>query len=226
MNEHIAIRFDISSLGIRLLYRDLGYTMNGCLTGLVAITAGCATVDTWAAVVIGMFAGLFYLMGSHLLVRLRIDDAVDAIPVHMIGGAWGVISTGLFSNPDRMEVAFGLGEHAGWFYEWGRGSGDFTFIGIQLIAVLFIFAWTSVTMGSFFYVLNMFGLFRISRLEEEVGMDISRHKGSCYNYEDGSAPVDKVNELNTSRRNKAISLDDSNRAPDEPKQDGEEQAAA
>jgi len=199
--------------------------MNGCLTGLVAITAGCATVDTWAAVVIGMFAGLFYLLGSRLLVRLRIDDAVDAIPVHMIGGAWGVISTGLFSNPDRMEVAFGLGEHAGWFYEWGQGSGDFTLLGIQLLAVLFIFAWASITMGVFFYVLNVFGLFRISRLEEEVGMDISRHKGACYNYEDGSAPVDKVNELNTSRRNKAISLDGSN-TPAERKGDGDEQAAA
>lgn len=203
---------------------DLGYTMNGCLTGLVAITAGCATVDTWAAVVIGIFAGLFYLMGSKLLVRLRIDDAVDAIPVHMIGGAWGVIATGFFSKPERMEVAFGLGEHAGWFYEWGQGSGDFTLLGIQLLAVLFIFVWTSVTMGTYFYMLNFFGLFRISRLEEEVGMDISRHKGACYNYEDGSAPVAKVNELNTSRRNKAISLDGSNRPADESK--GEEQAAA
>ena len=193
-------------LTIFVYHRDLGYTMNGCLTGLVAITAGCATVETWAAVVIGIFAGLFYLLGSRLLVRLRIDDAVDAIPVHMVGGAWGVIATGLFSNPDRMEVAFGLGEHSGWFYEWSQGSGDFTLLGIQLISVLFIFVWTGVTMGSFFYVLNFFGLFRISRLEEEVGMDISRHKGSCYNYREGSAPASKVSELNTSRSNHSKGL--------------------
>jgi Amt family ammonium transporter len=179
--------------------RDLGYTMNGCLTGLVAITAGCATVETWVAVIIGIFAGIFYLMGSFLLVRLRIDDAVDAIPVHMVGGAWGVISTGLFSNPERMQVAFGLGEHSGWFYEWSQGSGDFTLMGIQLIAVLFIFAWTGVTMGAFFYVLNMLGLLRIDPLEEEVGMDISRHKGSAYDM-DGSATASKVEQLNTSRR--------------------------
>ena len=56
---------------------DLGKTMNGCLTGLVAITAGCACVETWAAVVIGIFAGWFYLIGSALLVKFRIDDAVD-----------------------------------------------------------------------------------------------------------------------------------------------------
>jgi len=173
---------------------DLGYTMNGCLTGLVAITAGCATVETWAAVVIGAFAGLFYLIGSRLLIRWRIDDAVDAIPVHMVGGAWGVLATGLFSNPARMELAFGMSEHPGWFYD----GSDFTLMGIQIIAVLFIFGWTFSLMGVYFYLLNYFGLFRISQLEEEVGMDISRHKGSAYDM-DGSAPKEKVNELNSSR---------------------------
>jgi Amt family ammonium transporter len=173
--------------------------MNGCLTGLVAITAGCATVETWAAVVIGIFAGLFYLLGSKILIRLRIDDAVDAIPVHMVGGAWGVIATGLFSNPDRMDTAFGMSQHAGWFYEWSRGSGNFTLLGIQLIAILFIFGWVGLTMGVYFKVLSMFGLLRIDPLEEEVGMDISRHKGSAYDM-DGSANKEKVNELNRSRR--------------------------
>lgn len=198
MKTHHCLPFVAKLLVLRL--RDLAYTMNGCLAGLVAITAGCATVDTWAAVIIGAFAGLFYLMGSRLLVRLRIDDAVDAVPVHMVGGAWGVIATGLFSNPDRMELAFGMREHSGWFFEWGQGSGDFTLLGIQLVAVLFILGWTSVTMGAYFYILNFFGLFRISALEEEVGMDISRHKGSAYSME-GSAPVDKVEELNSSRHN-------------------------
>jgi ammonium transporter, Amt family len=55
--------------------------MNGCLTGLVAITAGCATVETWGAVLIGMVSGWVYFGLSKLLVRLRIDDAVDAVPV-------------------------------------------------------------------------------------------------------------------------------------------------
>jgi len=198
---------------------DLAYTMNGCLTGLVAITAGCATVETWAAVVIGIFAGLFYLMASRLLVRLRIDDAVDAIPVHMVGGAWGVIATGLFSNPDRMEVAFGMSEHSGWFYEWGQGSGDFTLLGIQLIGVLFIFSWTSVTMGIYFYILNFFGLLRISPLEEQVGMDISRHKGSAYSME--GVPTEKIEELNVSRHNNSRRsekhvLDDDNKPKENP----------
>lgn len=178
---------------------DLGYTMNGCLTGLVAITSGCATVEPWAGVVIGITAGWFYLLGSNALIKLRIDDAVDAIPVHMVGGAWGVIATGLFSNEARLDEAFGLTEHIGWFYAWGRGSGDGTLLGIQLISVLFIFSWTFVVMGVFFYTLNMFGLLRIDPLEEEVGMDISRHKGSAYDI--NAVPETSVDALNLSRSN-------------------------
>jgi len=159
---------------------DLSYTMNGCLTGLVSITAGCATVEPWAAILIGIIGGWFYLLGSHLLVKFRIDDAVDAIPVHMVGGAWGVIATGLFTAPERLALAFpDLGDkYVGWFYEWGRGSGDFTLLGIQLIAVLFIFGWTFVVMGTFFNILNFVDWLRIDPLEEEVGMDISYHKGA------------------------------------------------
>ena len=65
---------------------DLTKTMNGCLSGLVAITAGCGTVENWAGATIGAVAGLIYLVGSSLLVRLKLDDAVDAIPVHMFNG--------------------------------------------------------------------------------------------------------------------------------------------
>lgn len=176
---------------------DLGYTMNGCLTGLVAVTAGCATVEPWAAVAIGVVAGWVYLLGSVALVKLRIDDAVDAIPVHMVGGAWGVIATGLFTSGPRLEEAFGMSEHIGWFYAWGRGSADGTLLAIQLIGVIWIFSWTFVVMGIFFYTLNVFGMLRIDPLEEEVGMDISRHKGSAYDMQ--SAPEQAVDALNTSR---------------------------
>ena len=62
---------------------NLQYTMNGCLSGLVAITPACSIVDTWASLVIGSVAGALYLGGSKLLVKWRIDDAVDAIPVHV-----------------------------------------------------------------------------------------------------------------------------------------------
>jgi Amt family ammonium transporter len=169
---------------------DVCATMNGCLTGLVSITSGCATVETWAGMVIGIFAGLFYTMASRLLIRLRIDDAVDAVPVHMVGGTWGMIATGLLSTPTLIANAFGETEHSGWFYEWAEGSGDFTLIGTQLVAVLFVYGWSFVMMGLCFGGLHKLGWFRVDELEEMAGLDVSRHKGSAYDYTeppDGSA---------------------------------------
>jgi ammonia channel protein AmtB len=86
---------------------SLSSAMNGCLGGLVSITGGCAVVEPWAAVVIGFIAGLLYLCTSKLLIRLRIDDAVDAIPVHLSNGIWGTIAVGLFASSNRLQLAFG-----------------------------------------------------------------------------------------------------------------------
>lgn len=178
---------------------DVAYTMNGLLTGLVAITAGCASVESWAAVVIGIGAGWVYLAGSKLLIKLRIDDAVDAIPVHMLGGAWGLIAAGLFSAPDLMENAYGQSDNVGWFYEWGRGSGNFTLIGIQLIGILFITGWTVALMYPFFWILNFFGSLRVDPLEEEAGMDVSRHHGSGYNADPSEHQSDAAETLKEQR---------------------------
>ena len=62
---------------------NLQYAMNGCLSGLVAVTAGCSVVESWASVIIGLIAGALYWGFSKILVKRRIDDAVDAIPVHV-----------------------------------------------------------------------------------------------------------------------------------------------
>jgi Amt family ammonium transporter len=84
---------------------DTTAAMNGGLTGLAAITAGCASVEPWAGFLIGIIAGWIYLSASKLILKLKIDDAVDAIPVHLFGGAWGVIACGFFSNPARMAAS-------------------------------------------------------------------------------------------------------------------------
>jgi Amt family ammonium transporter len=151
--------------------------MNGALCGLVSVTSGCAVLEPWAAVVTGVVAGLLYLYSSNLLIRLRIDDVVDAVPVHMFGGAWGVISTGLFASPRKMEMVYETSEHPGWFYSLGRGEWDARLLGCQLIELLFIVAWTLVTMLPFFIWLNYKGWFRADSLEELVGLDMSYHGG-------------------------------------------------
>ena len=112
---------------------------------------------------------------------------------------WGVIATGLFTSPGRLETAFNTVENVGWFYEWARGSGNFTLLGCQLVSVLFVLGWTACIFTPFCMLLKLMNWLRIDPLEEEVGMDISRHKGPAYDM-DGSAKSDAVDKLNSSRR--------------------------
>lgn len=154
----------------------LAAAMNGCLTGLAAITGSCGIIEPWAAILIGVVAGLLYLVASNILEKTCIDDAVDAIPVHLFGGSWGVIATGLFVSPQGLRAMYGDGiNHVGWFYSWGRGSGDFTIMGCQIVGLLCIILWTSTVMTPFFLFLNYMGMLRADSLEEIVGLDVSYH---------------------------------------------------
>ncbi len=158
------------------LYK-LSAAMNGCLAGLASITGSCGVIEPWAATIIGVVAGQLYLLSSHLLGKWCIDDAVDAIPVHFTSGVWGVIATGLFASPSGLAQYFDRSDnlHVGWFYSWGRGSGDASLLGCQIIGILFIIGWVCVIMTPFFIALNYFGMFRADGLEEVVGLDISYH---------------------------------------------------
>lgn len=126
---------------------------------------------------IGAIAGLLFWWSSNVLVKYCIDDAVDAIPVHLSGGMWGLIATGLFASPKALSQYCGdeYSGHVGWFYSFGRGSGDAALLACQIIALLFIVAWVSVIMFPFFLILNYLGIFRSDGLEELVGLDASYH---------------------------------------------------
>ena len=145
---------------------DLLVTMNGVLAGLVSITSGCALVEPWAAVIAGAIAGPVYLLSSWGLLRLRLDDAVDAIPVHMASGIWGMIATGLFAQPERLMVAYSRNDHPGLFY-----GADFTLVGSQIIGVMFILTWTCGVMLPFFVFLERTGHFRADAMAEVSGLD-------------------------------------------------------
>jgi Amt family ammonium transporter len=72
---------------------------NGILCGLVGITGCCDQVEPWCALIIGIVAAFFYMLGCWLIIdKLRVDDAVEASPIHLMGGMWGTIATALFSN--------------------------------------------------------------------------------------------------------------------------------
>jgi len=84
---------------IRIGKPDPSLSANGMLAGLVAITAPCAFVDAWAAVLLGAIAGwVMYVSVFFVEEKLKIDDPVGAISVHFANGAWGVLSLGIFAN--------------------------------------------------------------------------------------------------------------------------------
>ena len=160
-----------------LLAWDLPHAMNGALSGLVSITSGCFTMDYWSAAIVGIMAGILYVTGCRLLERFRIDDAVNAVPVHMLCGAMGLIATGLFSNPDHVEEAYGVAGRGGLFFEFGNESGGFdaTLLQNQLYGLLFIVGWTAFTTTPFFLWLNWMGWFRVEKMVEIGGLDAAYH---------------------------------------------------
>jgi len=158
---------------------DLGALSNGILAGLVSITAGCATVLPWHAMLIGIIGGLVYIGGSRLELKLKIDDPLDAFAVHGCCGFWACIATALFSVPD---------------YAWGAGGGLFygegKHLGIVLLLALAQIAWVSVLAGGMFMGMKMAGVLRISEDVETLGMDLSKHGGSAYEYGGGPEGFD------------------------------------
>jgi len=162
---------------------DLLASMNGTLAGLVAVTAGCGTIEPWAALIVGIVAGILYLWSSDLLVYLKLDDVVDAVPVHFVNGLWGCLATGLFSEPERMRQAVGTELYPGFFYSLSRGQVSGHLLGCQVIGILFVIGWTTAMMTPFFLGLNALGWLRSEAVEELVGLDV------CYNGEEIGADI-------------------------------------
>lgn len=177
---------------------DLTMAMNGSLGGLVAITAGCSVVKPWSAIIIGIIGGLVYYFFSKFLIKMRIDDAVDAIPVHFANGIWGVLAVGLFADKELQAIAGYSTADTGVFF---GGNGNLLLV--QFIGVCWIMGWVGAVMTPFFILLNAMGIFRVDALEEEVGLDISHHRGTAYDLEPAKqADVEELMEVRASRHGK------------------------
>ena len=138
---------------------DVSMSLNGSLAGLVGITAGCANVDAVGAAFIGLIAGLIVVAVVLLLENvLKIDDPVGAVAVHGACGIWGTLAVGLFDYSD------------GLFY-----GGGFGLLGIQALGVVAVLAWTVVTVGLLFFILNKTIGIRCSLHEEIEGLDSTEH---------------------------------------------------
>ncbi|HEX9775637.1 MAG TPA: ammonium transporter [Actinomycetota bacterium] len=148
---------------------DVAMAGNGALAGLVAITAPCAFVEPWAAVIIGALAGLIVVGSVIFFDRIRVDDPVGAISVHGVCGAFGTLSLGLFAAP-RLTIDAGYGKSAGVFY-----NGDFAQLGVQALGVATVFLWAVVTAVVLFGILKATMGLRVSPEEELEGLDIGEH---------------------------------------------------
>lgn len=195
---------------------DLKMAMNGSLAGLVAITGGCAVLEPWAAVVVGFFSGAMYFLGSKFLIYLRIDDAVDAIPVHLFSGILGIVFVGLFASPTRLEAVYGRSGHPGLLYSWNMEESDATLLGAQMAGMLFILVWVTAIMLPFFIWLDWKGWFRSDPLDELLGLDTSYHGGLALLTErDGVNPeyitaLQKRKSETTLRHRRPINVNSSN----------------
>ncbi len=153
---------------------DVSMCLNASLAGLVAITAPCDVTDAFGAIVIGAIAGLLVVFAVWLLdYKLRVDDPVGAVAVHMMNGIWGTLSVGLFATNTApgYSIADASGtELVGLFY-----GGGFKLMGLQLIGFVSVAAWTAVTITIVFLVIKATVGLRASQEEEIVGLDATEH---------------------------------------------------
>ena len=153
---------------------DVSMCLNASLAGLVAITAPCDVTDAFGAIVIGAVAGVLVVFGVWLLdYKLRIDDPVGAVAVHMMNGIWGTISVGFFATNTvpGYAIADAAGtELTGLFY-----GGGLKLLGLQLIGFASVAAWTLVTITIVFLVIRATIGLRASQEEEIVGLDATEH---------------------------------------------------
>ncbi len=147
---------------------DLGKICNGMLAGLVGITAPCAVVAPWAAVIIGAIAGVILIYAESFIEnRLKIDDPVGASSVHGACGLWGLLAVGIFADGSYGGVS-------------GLIAGNVNQFLIQALMALVITVWA---LGGgyliFSFIKSMMGL-RVSKDEEERGLDVTEHGVEAY----------------------------------------------
>jgi len=158
---------------------DAGFTTNGFLAGLVAITCPCYWVSPTGAILLGGIAGVLVVLGVELLEYLRIDDPIGAVPVHGFCGIWGTLSLGLFAcgkygatGPTGADNSAAL---KGLFYGGGTQVLVAQIIGSAVITVA-----TFAVAMAVMLVVNATGLLRVSEEGELYGLDLHEHGISAY----------------------------------------------
>jgi Amt family ammonium transporter len=129
-------------------------TVNGSLAGLVAITAGCASMTPPFAIITGLVGGVICSMGCALLLRMHLDDVIGAVPVHGFAGAWGTLAAGLFLDGNMFNTQV---------------------VAVQMLGIAACFGWVFFTALVMYMVIAMTTGLRASPLHEQRGLDLTEH---------------------------------------------------
>lgn len=154
---------------------DLGMTLNGCLAGLVAITAPCAYVTVWGSVIIGSIAGVIVVLAVMGFDRIKIDDPVGATSVHLVNGVFGTICVGLFADQKWITEA-AVAMTPGLF----SSGGDAKQLMIQLTGVVATAAYVIPVSLIIWIALKYTMGLRVTKEEEIEGLDHGEHGNEAY----------------------------------------------
>jgi Amt family ammonium transporter len=143
---------------------DPSMTINGVLAGLVAITAGCAFVSQWSAIIIGAIGGLIVIYATLLVDQLKVDDPVGAVAVHGFTGVFGTIAVGLFDSSQGLLT-----------------TGDMSLLLVQGLGAVVVVIWGLIGGTVIAKVCEKTVGFRAEEREEEEGLDMSYHGIPAYN---------------------------------------------
>ena len=143
---------------------------SGAVAGLVAITPACAFVAPWAAVVIGLFAGILCSLATGLKYRFNLDDSLDVVGVHLVAGIWGSLAIGFFGASSVNSVGVD-----GLLYGGGAALLGKQALGVAVVAVYSFIA--TLIIG---YAIEKTIGFRVKRDAEIVGIDLNEHAESAY----------------------------------------------
>jgi len=144
---------------------------SGAIAGLVAITPASGYVTPVSAIIIGFLAGIIcYFSVNYLKRKFGYDDSLDAFGIHGIGGTWGAFATGLFASK-----AVNSAGANGLFY------GNFNQVIIQIISIIATYIFAGIMSFIILKFISLFMDLRISKEEEEAGLDISQHGEVAYN---------------------------------------------
>ncbi|OXS58005.1 ammonium transporter [Cohnella sp. CIP 111063] len=152
---------------------DITATLNGALAGLVAITASCAFVDPWAAVVIGLVAGVLVFFSAKFFEKMKIDDPIYALSVHGAAGIWGTLANGLFAT-EELSAKVGVGQ-AGLF-----AGGGWKQLWVQFESVVVAGGFAFVACFVVLWVVKQVIGFRVTEEQEIIGLDLSEHGNYGY----------------------------------------------